>query len=173
MENKKNYSSLHHSIIAIINNKMTEIKKIKRGKNIIFFSKTIDGNLKLVQYFESGVTKTVNKNIIVSKSNDLNIIYNSFMNKIMDSTKNLKISLKQDILKQFYHSFHCINNECIYTFCEPVKYLLAHIEQCNKSTCDVYYCDCSKSLLHHHLECKEKTSYCEVCTSVIKTNYKI
>ena len=173
MENKKNYSLSHHSIIAKINNKMTKIKKIKKGKNIIMFSKTIDGNLKLVKYFESGIIKTINKNIIVSNSYELTSIYNSFMNKIMDSTKNLEISLKKDILKQFHHSFRCINNKCIYLFCKPIKELLAHIEQCKKSICDVYYCECSKSLLEHHTACKRDKSYCEVCSPIIRTNYKI
>jgi hypothetical protein len=92
MENKKNFSSLHHSIIVKINNKIEQskkkhsIRKIKRGKNIIIFSKTVDGNLKLIQYFEYGVIKNVNKNIIVSHSHDLTTIYNSFINKIMDSS---------------------------------------------------------------------------------------
>ena len=173
MENKKNYSLLRHSIITKINNKMTKIKKIKRGKNIIIFSKTIDGKLKLVKYLESGLIKNVNKNITVSNSYDLTTIYNSFMNKIMDSTKNLAINLKQDILKQFHHGFHCKNSECKYTFCKPIKELSAHIIECTKSNCDVYYCNCSKTLLEHHIACKESERYCEVCSPVINCNYQI
>jgi hypothetical protein len=179
MENKKNFYSSHHFIIPKINNKMEQskkihgIRKIKRGKNIIIFSKTLDGNLKLVQYFEYGLIKNVDKNIIVSHSNDLTTVYNSFINKIMDSTKNLEISLKKDILKQFYHSIRCKNNQCNYAFCKPIKELSEHILHCTKSNCDVYYCECSKSLLEHHNACKRDKSYCEVCTHVIRVNYKI
>ena len=45
MENKKNFYSSHHFIIPKINNKIEQskkihgIRKIKRGKNIIIFSK--------------------------------------------------------------------------------------------------------------------------------------
>lgn len=160
--------SVNHTIILKINNKIKKskkiysIKKIKKGKNVIFFSKTIDGDLKLVEYLESGLIKNVDKNITVSNLCDLTSIYNSFMNKIMDSTKNLAINLKQDILKQFHHGFNCKNNKCRYIFCKPIKELLAHTIQCNKSNCDVYYCDCSKSLIEHHYSCKTDKLYCEV-----------
>jgi hypothetical protein len=85
--------SLHHSVITKINNKMKQskkiknIKKIKKGTNVIFFSKTSDNNLKLVKYFESGLIKNMDKNIIIPCSSDLTIIYNSFINKIIDCNK--------------------------------------------------------------------------------------
>jgi len=153
--------------------KFNSIRKIKRGKNIIMFSKMMDGNLKLVKYLESGLIKNVDKNITISYSYDLTTIYNSFMNKIMDSANILAISLKQDILKQFHHGFRCKNNKCNYSFCASIKELLEHIIECKKSNCDVNYCDCSKSLLEHHIECKKDKTYCKICSPVIMCSYKL
>ena len=62
MENKKN---LFNIVLKINKMRASKVyKKIKKGKNIIIFSNTIDGNLNLVQYFESNKIKNIDKNIL-------------------------------------------------------------------------------------------------------------